>query len=130
MNKFTISLFLIILVLLIILAKFYLDEEKKIAPIRPDYSIASWPIYRGDSNLIGYTNSDLFDTLKLKWSYKTGRDIIASPIIGYGKIFIGSTDGNMYALNIFLFQINLYKVILICTQVSKISHNSSRTGNI
>ncbi len=88
-----------IYILLLVLGTSCLDQ-KKISTPRPDYKTASWPIYRGDSNLSGYTDSDLSDTLKLKWSYKTDGDIIASPVIGYGKIFIGSTDGNMYALNI------------------------------
>lgn len=94
MSKYTSS---ILLVLLFVTSCM---QEKNIPPVKPDYSSASWPIYRGDSNLSGNTDSDLSDSLKLKWSYKTGGDIIASPVIGYGKIFIGSTDGNMYALNI------------------------------
>ncbi len=75
-------------------------DEKNMPPIKHDYTTANWPIYRGDSNLSGNTDSDLSDSLKLKWSFQTGSDILASPVIGYGKIFIGSTDGNIYALDI------------------------------
>ena len=75
-------------------------KQEKTTPVKPDYSKASWSIYRGDSNLSGTSDAELSDSLRLKWSYKTGGEILASPVIGDRKIFIGSTDGNMYALNI------------------------------
>ena len=93
MKKIVLSLFVILVVT-------FCTEEKKILLDKPDYSNASWPIYRGDYNLSGNTIAKLSDTLKLKWSFKTEGDILASPIIGRGKIFIGSSDGNMYSLNI------------------------------
>ena len=76
------------------------SQENKTPQIKPDYSEASWPIYRGDLNLSGNAGYELSDSLILKWSFKTTGEIKASPVIGLGKIFIGSTDSSMYALNI------------------------------
>ena len=57
-----------------------------------------WPIYRGDSSLTGYTETELPDSLKLKWVFKTDDAIKSSPIIVDGKVFVGSADSYFYAL--------------------------------
>ncbi len=36
----------------------------------------------------------------LKWSFQTGGAIYASAAIGLGRIYVGSDDGNLYALNL------------------------------
>src|SRR5210317_631668 len=89
-----------LLIFLILLLTAACGESDKTDSELPDYSNASWPIYRGDSNLSGIADSELADSLKLKWSFKTEGDILSSPVLGGGKIFIGSTDGFMYALKI------------------------------
>jgi outer membrane protein assembly factor BamB len=38
-------------------------------------------------------------TVGLKWSYKTGSEVLSSPAVVNGVVYIGSDDGNFYALN-------------------------------
>jgi outer membrane protein assembly factor BamB len=64
-----------------------------------DYKSASWPIFRGDKGLTGVVDGHLPDKLDLMWSFKTGFAIKSSPVIGLGKVYIGSNDGFIYALD-------------------------------
>ena len=61
---------------------------------------ASWPIFRGDSQLSGIAQDPLPDNLTLLWSFETGSAVIASPVVGMGRVFVGSTDGKVYGLNL------------------------------
>jgi len=36
---------------------------------------------------------------KLTWSFQTGDDVISSPAVANGVVYVGSDDGNVYALN-------------------------------
>ena len=38
--------------------------------------------------------------MNLLWSFKTGGAVISSPVIGFGSVFIGSTDGKVYAIGL------------------------------
>ena len=60
----------------------------------------SWPIFRGDRKLSGICKSHLPDNPQLLWSKKIGEEIKSSPVIGDGRIFIGSDDGCVYALSL------------------------------
>lgn len=60
----------------------------------------SWPIFRGDSSLSGIAEDNVPDKLSLLWSFNTESYIISSPVIGSGRVYIGSTDGKVYALNL------------------------------
>jgi eukaryotic-like serine/threonine-protein kinase len=59
---------------------------------------AYWPIFRGDQQLSGVTDTPLPDDLSLLWSFATEYDIISSPVIGHGNVYIGSTDGKVYCI--------------------------------
>lgn len=61
---------------------------------------SSWPIYRGNNSLNGSSDAIIFDKLNLLWSFETGDKIESSPVIHDGLVFFGSTDGNMYALDL------------------------------
>jgi glucose dehydrogenase len=37
--------------------------------------------------------------LGLKWSYTTGGKVYSSPAVANGVVYVGSIDGNVYALN-------------------------------
>ena len=37
--------------------------------------------------------------LKLKWKFKTGGQISASPVVAYDTVYVGSNDNRLYALN-------------------------------
>ncbi len=60
----------------------------------------SWPVFRGDPGLSGVSDSELPENPDLLWSFKTEYEILSSPVIGFGKVYIGSNDGNVYALNL------------------------------
>lgn len=73
------------------------SPEKAAQPI--DFAKLSWPIFRGDANLSGVAAGDLAASLTLLWSFQTGDAIASSPVVGFGRVFIGSTDGKLYALD-------------------------------
>jgi len=61
---------------------------------------SDWPMFRHNINHTGYT-PDLGPTVgSVIWTYETG-DVIAmsSPSVVGGVVYIGSKDGNVYALN-------------------------------
>jgi outer membrane protein assembly factor BamB len=60
----------------------------------------SWPIFRGDQGLNGVANGSLPDKIELLWTYKTEDDIKSSPVVGLETVFVGSGDGNVYALDL------------------------------
>ena len=56
---------------------------------------------RGDRSLSGGTAGSLAGKLKLLWSFKTGDEIKSSPVIGSGRVFIGSMGKRkVYALSL------------------------------
>src|ERR1043166_5592066 len=59
----------------------------------------SWPMFRGGPALLGVASGRLPDKPAQLWSFKTGRPIKSSPAIEGGRVFIGSDDGNLYALD-------------------------------
>jgi outer membrane protein assembly factor BamB len=61
---------------------------------------AYWPIFRGDQNLSGVSGEQLPDKLELLWSFNTENEIYSSPVIGFGKVYIGSLEGKIYSINL------------------------------
>ena len=61
---------------------------------------ASWPIFRGDPALSGIAQDSVPDNLSLLWSFDTESYIISSPVIGIESVYIGSTDGKVYSLDL------------------------------
>ena len=64
------------------------------------YAEAEWPIFRGDAALSGIAQDQVPDKLKLLWSFNTEAWLISSPVMGRGRVYIGSTNGKVYALNL------------------------------
>jgi hypothetical protein len=60
----------------------------------------SWPIFRGDQRLTGVAKGRLPDRMKLLWTFKTDDEIKSSPVIYGLVVFIGSSDGKVYALSL------------------------------
>jgi len=60
----------------------------------------NWPIFRGNTVLNGVSHSRFNPPLKLLWSYKTGDEIRSSPVVADNKVFVGSMDGHIYALDL------------------------------
>ena len=78
------------------------EKPRDQAPPAPSQSAApappSWPIFRGNPALTGVANDNLPEKPALLWTFKTGGPVKSSAVIGDGLIFIGSEDGNVYAL--------------------------------
>ncbi len=70
-------------------------EEKAV-----DIESVSWPIFRGDPALSGVAEDELPEELTLLWSFQTDSWIIGSPVLGAGRVYSGSSDGKVYALNL------------------------------
>jgi len=60
----------------------------------------NWPMFRGNPALTGIASGTLPDKLSLLWSFKTGGPVKSSAAIVDGHVFIGSGDGNVYALDL------------------------------
>ncbi|HYE33302.1 MAG TPA: PQQ-binding-like beta-propeller repeat protein [Methylomirabilota bacterium] len=56
-------------------------------------------MFRGNPGLTGFTGATLPNTLSLSWSFKTGGPVKSSPAIVGDRVYIGSDDGHLYALN-------------------------------
>ena len=58
-----------------------------------------WPKFHNDLALSGYSTSTAPDTNDVLWTYATGSAVYSSPAIVDGVLYIGSTNGTLYALN-------------------------------
>ncbi len=74
--------------------------QEKTGKAMGDIEGASWPIFRGDAAMSGVARDPIPDSLDLLWSFDTGAVIVSSPVIGLGKIYIGSTNGRVFALSL------------------------------
>lgn len=61
---------------------------------------AGWPMFRGEQRLLGKALDSLPDKLRLVWKFKTRGSIKSSPVIDEGLVFIGSSDANIYSIDI------------------------------
>ena len=91
------------LVIILLLIPFFLvgcSKEQTDKKEALDVAGASWPIFRGDAMLTGWTTEELPDKLDLLWTFQTGSWIIGSPVFGDGLVFTGSADGKVYGLDL------------------------------
>jgi outer membrane protein assembly factor BamB len=59
----------------------------------------SWPLFRGDSQATGVARGTLPERLQLLWTFSTeGGGFQATAAIDRGVVYVGSTDGNLYAV--------------------------------
>jgi outer membrane protein assembly factor BamB len=59
---------------------------------------ADWPMFRGGPALAGVAGGSLPERLALLWTFKTAGPVKSSAAIVQDRVFIGSDDGNVYAL--------------------------------
>jgi outer membrane protein assembly factor BamB len=59
-----------------------------------------WPMFRGGPALTGVAASSLSERLALLWTFKAAGPVKSSPAIVQDRVFIGSDDGNLYALTL------------------------------
>ncbi len=64
------------------------------------WGAASWPMHRGNPQLNGVSPEVLPDALALLWKIKTGGPVKSSAAIVDGRVYVGSDDGHVYALNL------------------------------
>jgi outer membrane protein assembly factor BamB len=66
---------------------------------------ASWPqfrngpLHRADNTTENVLSPAIVPGIDLDWSYTTGGPVNSSPAVASGTVYIGSGDGNVYALN-------------------------------
>ena len=58
-----------------------------------------WPMYRHDLRHTGYSSSKAPDTDNVLWTFQTGGWVESSPAVLNGVLYVGSNDGNLYALD-------------------------------
>lgn len=69
--------------------------------VEPSGTISQdWPIFRGNSLQTGVAGSSLPDKLTIRWKFKTKDSIEGTAAIVNGTVFVGSMDGNLYALDL------------------------------
>jgi outer membrane protein assembly factor BamB len=59
-----------------------------------------WPVFRGNPALQGVAQGELADDPQLRWTFDTGGEILSSPVIAGGTVYVGSCDGSVYALDL------------------------------
>jgi outer membrane protein assembly factor BamB len=63
-------------------------------------SIASeWPMFRNDLSHSGYSTTAGPATNQTLWIYPTGSNILSSPAVANGQVYVGSNKGAVYDLN-------------------------------
>ena len=68
-------------------------------------SACSWPQFRGDATHSGYQpfeskiSRDNVSTLTEAWTATTAGSVHSSPAVANGVVYVGSTDGKLYALD-------------------------------
>src|SRR5688572_943356 len=61
----------------------------------------SWPMFRGSPGLWGVSKVQFpVTSLGPVWNFKTQGPVKSSPSIDQRRVFVGSTDGHLYALDL------------------------------
>lgn len=58
-----------------------------------------WPMFRQNQQHTGVSASIAPKTNNTIWSFQTGLWVVSSPAVADGMVFVGSGDGNIYAIN-------------------------------
>ncbi len=76
-------------------------ELREPIPItRPSECSTDWAMFMHDLRFSGKSPDRILKPpLKLSWKFKTGGPVYANPIVVAGIIYVGSTDGKLYALD-------------------------------
>lgn len=60
----------------------------------------SWPMFHCGQGLSGRAEGTLAGSPALLWKFKTDAEVKSSPAIEAGRVFVGSSDGQVYALDL------------------------------
>jgi len=55
-----------------------------------------WPMFRHDLTHSGFSTSTAPEDNQVLWSYQTNYLISSSPVVSHGRVYIGSSDWNVY----------------------------------
>lgn len=61
---------------------------------------ADWPLFRDNPLQTGVATSSLPDTLEIRWKFETKDAIEGTAAIAGDMVYVGSYDGNLYALDL------------------------------
>jgi outer membrane protein assembly factor BamB len=59
-----------------------------------------WPMFHGGQGLLGRAEGHLAAALTVRWKFKTQDAVKSSPGVSEGRVFVGSCDENIYALDL------------------------------
>ena len=59
----------------------------------------SWPMFHYDEGHTGYSVSSAPDSNNLLWRFKTNGEVVSSPVVNDGMVYVGSRDHFLYSLN-------------------------------
>ena len=65
----------------------------------PAVRLADWPLFRGDTGMLGVASGSLGEKLRPLWKFKTAGMVTSSAVVADGRVFIGSGDANVYCLD-------------------------------
>ncbi|MDR3012632.1 MAG: PQQ-binding-like beta-propeller repeat protein [Chitinispirillales bacterium] len=76
-------------------------RERDVGNIGPMPAFTPWTHFRGNAALDGVNSfASVSDTLRWVWTFKAGRACVSSPVTDGEKVYIGSLDSTLYALDI------------------------------
>ncbi len=52
------------------------------------YKQADWPVFGGRQSLIGVASGKLADSYKIAWKFKTGGEVMSSPVVAGGIVYL------------------------------------------
>ncbi len=62
---------------------------------------SSWPYFRKDEAKTGYSQEEAAPPLSLRWTFDAGAAIYSSPVVAYGRVYVGARDKKLYCLDAF-----------------------------
>jgi outer membrane protein assembly factor BamB len=77
--------------------------EKEVEPsaeLTPANPGGDWPQFHGNRTQGGFVSGDLPDELSLLWRFKAGGEVRSSPAIVKGRVYVGSSDKHIYAIDV------------------------------
>lgn len=63
-------------------------------------TVGAWPVYRGTPDMRGLAGGQLPRMPALHWTIKTEGPVKSSAVIHAGRVYIGSNDASVYAINL------------------------------
>ena len=89
-----------VLAVALILLTLMLPVVRAQRPASAPSPASAWPQFRGNAHLTGAATSVLPAALTLQWTYDVGESIESSAAIADGVVYVGSTSGDLVALDL------------------------------